>query len=465
MPGDARTLLVSTYELGHQPWHLATTAGFLRDAGLAVRCRDVAVEELTDDDLRWATMVAVAVPMHTAMRLAREVVARVRRLRGAEVRVVLFGLYAPHGAGLLPEGWVDAAVGGEFEAELVRLAGGGEPATRTVFHDRLTFPAPARDLLPSPERYARLLWRGESRLAGYVEASRGCVHRCRHCPVPVVYAGRIRVVAAEVVAADAAAQWERGVRHLTIGDPDFLNAVPHALRVARLLHDRLPELTFDVTTKVEHILEHSGIWAELASLGLLFVTSAVESTSDAVLAILDKGHTRADISAALDLLDRDGVTMRPSLLPFTPWSTLADYLDLLDLVDEHALWSAVDPVQLGIRLLLPEGSLLLGRPEMAPHLRGRGPDGSWRWEHPDPGMDALAEEVAAITAEAADRGEDGTATHRSVRAAAGAHARRAGLPWDAGVAPRAGGGCEGPRLSEAWFCCAEPTAAQVRAAR
>src|SRR5690606_19975325 len=72
-------LLVSCYELGHQPLALASAAATLREAGLAPAVRDLAVEDLTDDDLARARLVAVSVPMHTAMRLGQRVLDRLRQ--------------------------------------------------------------------------------------------------------------------------------------------------------------------------------------------------------------------------------------------------------------------------------------------------------------------------------------------------------------------------------------------------
>src|SRR5205807_4634599 len=100
------------------------------------------------------------------------------------------------------------------------------------------------------------------------------------------------------------------------------------------------------------------ILGELAAAGCVFVVSAVESLSDRVLGILDKGHTRADVFAALALARAAGLVLRPSFVAFTPWTTRDDYLDLLDWVDREALWDHVDPVQWTIRLLVPPGSLL-----------------------------------------------------------------------------------------------------------
>ena len=83
------------------------------------------------------------------------------------------------------------------------------------------------------------------------------------------------------------------------------------------------------------------------------MTSAVESVDDAVLAQLEKGHTRADFIAVAALCRAAGLTLSPTFVAFTPWTTLDGYADLLDVVVEPRIWSShVAPVQWGIRLLV-----------------------------------------------------------------------------------------------------------------
>ena len=454
-------LLISCYELGHQPLHVASAGAFLRAAGHDVAALDLSVQHLDEGDLDTPELVAVAVPMHTAMRLAMPVVRALRSRRGRDVSIALFGLYAPLCSRGLEAGLVDAVIGGEYEEALVRLAN-GRPDTRSIVLDRLRFLPPARDLLPGLERYTRLLIDGEERVTGYAEASRGCVHRCRHCPVPAVYDGRMRVWQRDTLVEDVGRLWDAGMRHLTFGDPDFLNAVPHALATARAVHERCPALTFDITTKVEHILEHPGVLEELRSLGLLFIVSAVESMSADVLHILDKGHAPDDARQALRLCRSLGIELRPSLLPFTPWTTLPDHLALLDFVHDEALTDSVDPVQLTIRLLVPDGSLLLSRPEMREHLQGYdAPSFSHTWRHPDPRMDELQNTLTTVVARDADAGVDPGATHAAIRRATAEAAAAAGLVWSGEAPGEDRGGPARPRLSEPWFCCAEPTAAQM----
>ena len=459
-----RVLLVSCYELGHQPLHVASAAAFLRASGHDVSAVDLSVQTLGEADLDTPDLVAIAVPMHTAMRMAVPAVRAIRAHRGVHVRIVLFGLYAPLCGPTLEAGLVDAFVGGEYEQALVAIADGAVDS-RAVVLDRLRFLLPARDLLPPLDRYTRLRVDGEERLTGYVEATRGCVHRCRHCPVPAVYDGRIRVWQREVLVDDVVRLSDEGMRHLTFGDPDFLNAVPHATAVVRAVHERCPELTFDITTKVEHILEHPEVIAELRELGLLFIVSAVESTSPRVLELLDKGHSAGDVLAALRVCRSLGVELRPSLLPFTPWSTLRDQLDLLDMIAANDLIDSVDPVQLSIRLLVPPGSLLLAVPEMREHLRGYDPASfSHLWQHPEPAMDALQAEIAELVAADADAGVAPRSTHAAIRGLTAGAAAAARLPWpDAGRALPPERDAP-PRLSEPWFCCAEPTTAQLAGA-
>ena len=455
-----RALLVSTYELGHQPLHLASPAAALVRAGHEVRCTDLAVEELDPAAVAWADVVAFSVPMHTATRLAVQAAATVRTQR-PDIPTCAYGLYAAAAPGF------DAALAGEYEPALVEwVAGGGAPVPVRVELGRHTPAVPRRDDLPGLGHYARLLPDGTAAtpgvLAGYVEASHGCVHRCRHCPVPVVYDGRIRTVPVGTVMADIDRQVELGARHITFGDPDFLNGPHHALRVARAFHARHPDITFDVTTKVEHLLRHRALLPELAAAGLLFVVSAFESVDDRVLARLDKGHTAADAGTATRLLRAHGVEVRPSLLPFTPWTTVADVVALVDFVIDLDLVANVDPVQYSLRLLLPPGSLLLDDPEVGAVVGPFDPAAlTYPWRSPHAGVDELQAELAELVEASgeADAADVFPAVHATV-------ARRAAAVGAAGPRelPSRPTRRRAPRLSEAWFCCAEPTRDQLASA-
>jgi hypothetical protein len=250
-----------------------------------------------------------------------------------------------------------------------------------------------------------------------------------------------------VVVEDVVRQAAAGVTHVTFGDPDFLNGPAHALRVAREIHRRLPELTFDFTAKVEHLVAHAALLPELRSCGALFAVSAVESLSDRVLARLDKGHTRADVFRAFAACRGAGIALRPSLVPFTPWSGLDDYLELLEVIEREGWLPVLDPVQLSIRLLVPPGSLLLEAEDAELFLQGLDETGLTHvWRHADPRMDRLQAQVARTVEEAAGAGagEAFDRVQQLALAAAGRAHRHVPAPRVPGAAA--------PRLTESWFC-------------
>ena len=431
-----RVLLVSSYENGHQPLHVASPAAALLRAGHDVRCLDLAVEEWDPALVDWADRVAFSVPMHTAMRIALRAAAAVRRQR-PELPICLYGLYAPVSRDVTVGKLADRVIAGEYEPALVAWAG-GDDADRSLIHlGRGSFETPARDLLPPLERYAHLRVGGEERLVGYTEASHGCVHMCRHCPLPTVYDGRIRIVGADTVLADVEQLVAMGAKHITFGDPDFLNGVKHSLAVAEAVHERFPELTFDVTVKVEHVLEHAWVWPRLAAAGCLFVVSAVECLSDDILRRLDKGHTAAQASEAVALLREHGIETRPSLMPFTPWTEAGDLRDIFDWVVENDLIGNVDPVQYTIRLLVPEGSLLVD--EMGAAAADYDADAlSYTWSSP---LDPLQRRLAAIAESGADEPP------------ANVFYRMRGEVFEGEEPQIMAGSVEGrPRMTEPWFC-------------
>jgi radical SAM superfamily enzyme YgiQ (UPF0313 family) len=453
-----RVLLISTYELGHQPLHVASPAAALRRAGHEVRCLDLSVQPWDPGALEWTQAVGFSVPMHTAMRLALSAGRRVRR-EHCGLPICFYGLYATVSPGLVEGELAARAIAGEYEPALAawvdELAAPRAPASAAdrpiIYLQRGSFDPPARELLPGLERYARLVVGGEERLVGYVEASHGCVHRCRHCPVPTVYDGRIRVVQAETVLRDVERLADMGARHITFGDPDFLNGWRHSLAIVRALHERRPELTFDCTTKVEHVLEHAGVWEEMAASGCLFVVSALESVNDEILVRLDKGHTTAEAVLAIDLLREHGIETRPSFMPFTPWTTPRDVQEIVDFVAAHDLVANVDAVQYTIRLLVPEGSLLLEREELREHLGPYEPERlSYPWRSADPAADRLQSRLSALVEQAAAAQEATGLTFARIRAAVREATGEADGPEPDAILM---GSTEGrPRLTEPWFC-------------
>lgn len=472
-----KVVLISTYELGHQPFGLASPAAWLRRSGTEVICLDLSRQALQESAVRDADFVAFYVPMHTATRLAIQLIGPVRLLN-PRAHLCFYGLYAPVNEAYLRELGVETIVGGEFEAtlaeavsRLARQQGNGNgshpqavaapvleeaPRNPSISLERLNFILPDRRGLPALGQYAHLLMpEGGFRVAGYTEASRGCKHVCRHCPIVPVYNGIFRIVPREVVLEDIRRQVDAGAQHITFGDPDFFNGPAHALAIVEAVHREFPLLSYDVTIKIEHLLRHADHLTKLRDTGCLFVISAVESVDDAILGHLAKGHMRADFLAVVALFRESGLILQPTFVPFTPWTTLAGYRDLLALIAERDLTENVAPIQLGIRLLIPAGSRLLELDDIRKTVGEFDPAGLvYPWKHSDARLDALSERVQQLAnlGDQLKRSRTDTFTQiwRAANELAGEDASSAAVPASA-PAHRI------PHFSEPWYCCAEPT--------
>jgi radical SAM superfamily enzyme YgiQ (UPF0313 family) len=444
-----RIVLVSTYELGHQPFGLASPKAWLTRAGHEVTSVDLAKTPLSEDLIRQAEAVAFSLPMHTATRLAVPVIERVKRINRA-ARLACYGLYAPLNAELLRGLGVEAILGGEFEPSLVSWANGD--IRPEISLDKLAFIKPDRgDLVTS---YARLHTSAGSKLVAYTEASRGCKHLCRHCPVVPVYQGQFRVVQRDIVLDDIRQQIARGASHVTFGDPDFFNGTTHAMRIVETLHAEFPHVTYDATIKIEHLLKHRDLLAPLKETGCLFVTTAVESLDDAVLAKLEKHHTRNDFFEAVSRARDAGLALQPTFLAFTPWTTMDNYRDLLRALRDLELVESVPSLQLALRLLITSNSRLLElediRAIIAPFDRKRL---IYPWTHPDPQVDALGTRLFRLVDWLQKQGQN----RAQIFAAIWAEAGEEPLPENFHLLPRA----LIPYMDEPWYCCAEPTEDQV----
>ena len=259
------------------------------------------------------------------------------------------------------------------------------------FLGRQNFKIPDRVGLPALDRYAHLvLPDGTHRVVGYVEASRGCKHLCRHCPIVPVYGGRFRVVQRDVVLADIRQQVAAGAQHITFGDPDFFNGPGHSLPLVRALHAEFPDLTYDVTIKVEHLLRYAEHLPTLKATGCLFITSAVEAFDPRILARFDKQHTREEFETVLRRCDQAGLLLIPTFVAFTPWTTLDGYRAFLHEIARLGLADRVAPIQYAIRLLIPPGSRLLELPETQAAIEGLDQARlTYTWRNPDPQVDEL----------------------------------------------------------------------------
>lgn len=156
------------------------------------------------------------------------------------------------------------------------------------------------------------------------------------------------------------------------------------------------------------------------------------------------GHDFRALDLAVERLDE----------AFTPWTSVHGYLDLLAAIADLDLVEAVPSIQLAIRLLIPPGSLLLELAEVQ-ELVGPLDEAALvhPWSNPHPGADALQAEVQRLVQRGAEMPR--RAVFESVWLAAHAATQRP-VP----ALPTVTGGGPPPHLSEAWYCCAEPSDGQ-----
>jgi len=450
-------VLISTYELGRQPFGLASPAAWLRKRGHNVASLDLSRQSLDESAIRNAGVIAIYLPMHTATRLAAQLIPSLRKLNPG-AHLCCYGLYAPMNVDYLRALGVSTILGGEFEQGLMNLANrqspGGETTPQTepaVSLERQTFQVPDRMGMAPLEKYAHVVMpEGPHRVTGYTEASRGCKHLCRHCPIVPVYKGIFRVVDREVVLADIRQQVVAGAQHITFGDPDFFNGIGHAMSIVQALHGEFPELTYDVTIKIEHLRQHERQLSKLRDTGCLFVTSAVESLDDEVLAMLDKGHTRADFIHIGRIFREIGLALQPTFIPFSPWTTFERYLDLLRTLAEFELSEAVAPVQLGIRLLIPAGSRLLELPDIQRIIQPFDEQALvYPWKHADPRIDELCDDVQQIVASSEKLKRSRASIFEKIWRAANDAAHVDAAPR---VLPVLASRATVPYLNEPWYC-------------
>ena len=403
-----RTLLVSTFEGGFQPMTVASAATHFLEAGLDVTVLDTYVEGVREELFPGAELVAISIPLFDALTPGIEVAQRVRQ-HNPRAHVTFFGPYATLNASRLVGPYGDSCVLGEWEVPLCtlacRLAGASEGpvpglvephhlAAGLAVRPHLTrdhFRVPARHLLPPLHKYPQAQVDklcGTPQIVGVTEIARGCHHRCLYCSVFAVYQGKVLLVPEDVVLTDVQHLIAGGMTHLSFVDADFFNAKYHGLNILRKLHAAFPTLTYDFTTRVDHLLENQPTIREMAGLGVQFITSALEFSTQAVLDAVAKETTIEEVETAIAFLKTTGIQLNPTFILFNPWIGLADLAAFRAFVERNGLDEIIDPIQYETRLHLYKGSPLLQSPATA-GLELIEHEFHYEWKHPDPRVDAL----------------------------------------------------------------------------
>jgi hopanoid C-3 methylase len=403
-------LLVSTFEGGFQPMTIASAITPLRKAGHAVSVLDTYVDGIQEELFKTPQLVAISVPLFDALHPGIEIANRVRQMN-PQAHITFFGQYATINSTRLAGKYGDTCIAGEWEEPLVGLARyltGTEPELKSIpgvvdidqvvsgalihpYMSRNHFDVPTRDLLPPLYKYPQIQVDklcGGKQVVGATETARGCHHKCLYCSVFASYEGRVLQIYEDLVLQDVRNLVAEGMTHLTFIDADFFNTKQHGIKILRKLHAEFPSLTYDFTTRVDHILENKETLLEMQNLGVRFITSALEFPSELVLDAVAKYTTLEQIEEAVAFIRSTSIKLNPTFIMFNPWIQLEDIATFRAFVERNGLDEIIDPVQYETRLHLYKGSPLVNSPAMK-SVNLIENEFNYEWHHDDPRVDEL----------------------------------------------------------------------------
>lgn len=436
-----KILLLSFYDLGKQPKIISELYKKLDNGSNQIDIVDYSIEEknLTLDNY---DVLGIYASMHTASVLAEQYL-RDRKLPN---KLFVFGLYA----NVFSEMFSNFQSIHSFDSDEL------ESLLEVQLNPNYSFKhsVPDRTILPSITDYSHIVDGSNNLIAGSVETTYGCKHECTHCPVPIEFKGMFKTFGTEKIITDVTNQVEEGAKHISFNDPDFFNGPKHALKILQLLNEKHPSITYDSTIKVEHILKYPDYFKELKNLNMLFVISAFETTNDHVLNILQKNHSFNDLNKAVELSLENNIDIRPTWMPFSPWTEQNDLISIIKLIENYKLRETVDPIQLTIKLLVPKNSLILKRPEMKEYLLDYDPASfSYAWKYKFPNIDNIQNELFTYVLQ--HESENEYTQYLGLVDILESHTNETLLnseKYSQRIVPK---------LSETWFCCAEPNKIQL----
>jgi radical SAM superfamily enzyme YgiQ (UPF0313 family) len=436
-----KILLLSFYDLGKQPKIISELHKKLDNGSNQIDIVDYSIEEknLTLDNY---DVLGIYASMHTASVLAEQYL-RDRKLPN---KLFVFGLYA----NVFSEMFSNFQSIHSFDSDEL------ESLLEVQLNPNYSFKhsVPDRTILPSITDYSHIVDGSNNLIAGSVETTYGCKHECTHCPVPIEFKGMFKTFGTEKIITDVTNQVEEGAKHISFNDPDFFNGPKHALKILQLLNEKHPSITYDSTIKVEHILKYPDYFQELKNLNMLFVISAFETTNDHVLNILQKNHSFNDLNKAVELSLENNIDIRPTWMPFSPWTEQNDLISIIKLIENYKLRETVDPIQLTIKLLVPKNSLILKRPEMKEYLLDYDPASfSYAWKYKFPNIDNIQNELFTYVLQ--HESENEYTQYLGLVDILESHTNETLLnseKYSQRIVPK---------LSETWFCCAEPNKIQL----
>ena len=436
-----KILLLSFYDLGKQPKIISEIYNKINSNIVEIDFVDYSLES-REVELDTYDAIGIYASMHTATVLASKYLSN----KVLPDKIFTFGLYGH----VLSDGdpriqYIESIDSDQLDTYLDLVTNDDFSFKETV---------PDRSIFPHISEYARLIKGDNTLITGSAETTYGCKHLCTHCPVPIQFNGRFRLFSEEKIFEDISNQIKLGAEHISFNDPDFFNGPKYSLKILERLNNEFPSTTYDSTIKVEHIIKYKDFFKELNDLNMLFVISAFETTNDLVLEILQKGHSSKDLEESIELSKVNNIDIRPTWMPFTPWTKVIDLHNIIKLIENNKLRETVDPIQLTIKLLIPKGSLIIQRPEIKEYLGQYDTESfSYSWSYIDNEADRLQKSLFSyvIENEAMDKKEQYIGLLHLIE-----DFTEKNIFYNQAYVYR-----DAPKLSESWFCCSEPNKIQL----
>lgn len=396
---NLKVLIVSSFEGGYQPISAATACAALSENGFDTSILDTYVDGVREDILKEANLVAISIPLFDSLYSGIEIAKIVKEIN-KNAHVSFFGQYASINASRLAPKYCDTCIIGQWENKLVLLAQqlsknhfsySSSQENNYIVNESQKFYLPHRAFLPPLYKYPQEQinkFCGSTQIVGGTETSRGCHHKCLYCSVFASYDGKVEIIPEEIILTDVRTMISGGMTHLTFMDADFFNSKNYGIKIMKKIHEEFPSLTFDFTTRVDHINENKDIISEMKALGLVFITTAVEFPCQEVVNEIDKEITLQDIEEAINFLKEENIQINPTFILFNPWIKLENLIEFKAFVHKNSLDEIIDPIQYETRLHIYKGSPLLNRDSIK-NLELSENEFNYEWKHPDSRVDEV----------------------------------------------------------------------------
>ena len=436
-----KVLLLSFYDLGKQPKIISEIFNKLNSNSTEIDFIDYSLESM-EVQLNRYDAIGIYASMHTATVLATQYLSN----KNVPDKIFTFGLYGR----VLSDSdsrikYIENIEHNELDEYLNLITNDDYSLKETI---------PDRSIFPEISKYARLINGMDETLTGSVETTYGCKHLCTHCPVPIQFKGRFKTFSEKKIIDDISNQIELGAAHISFNDADFFNGPKYSLKILEKLNNEFPSVTYDSTIKVQHIIKYKDYFKELNNLNMLFVISAFETTNDLVLEILQKNHSARDLDESIEISKVNNIDIRPTWMPFTPWTETTDLHNIIKLIEKYQLRETVDPIQLTIKLLIPKHSLIIDRPEIKKYLGRYDTESfSYRWSYEDIKVDQLQKSLFnyVVENEELDEKDQYMGLVYLIQ-----DLTENNIIYSHNYTYR-----DVPKLSETWFCCSEPNKIQL----